>query len=45
MLEKCRKSFDQEKNISNIFMNISKAFDIINHDLLIAKLEENFTFP
>ena len=45
MLEKCREAFDQEKDISNIFMNISKAFDIISHDLLIAKLEENFTFP
>ena len=38
MLEKWRKAFDKEKEISNIFMNFSKAFDTIYHDLLLAKL-------
>lgn len=38
MLEKWRKAFDKERNMSTIFMNLSKAFDTINHDLLIAKL-------
>ena len=39
MLEKCKESLDEGKFVDAIFMVISKAFDNLNHDLVIAKLE------
>ena len=39
MLEKCKESLDESKFVDAIFMVISKAFDNLNHDLVIAKLE------
>ena len=39
MLEKWKKALDKEENMSAIFMDLSNAFDTINHDLPLAKLK------
>ena len=38
MLEKWRKALDKKEYICILFMDLSKAFDTISHDLLLAKL-------
>ena len=38
MIEKWKHAFDKGKKVSTIFMGISKAFDTVNHNLLLAKL-------
>ena len=39
MLEKRKSALDKGENICVLFMDLSKAFDTINHDLLLAKLK------
>ena len=38
MLEKWKRALDKGEYVSALFMDLSKAFDTINLDLLIAKL-------
>ena len=39
MIELWKKALDKGKSVSGIFMDLSKAFGSLNHDLLIAKFE------
>ena len=39
MLEKLKSALDKDENVSVLFMDLSKAFNTINHDLLLAKLK------
>ena len=39
MLEKWKVSLDNGENVGAILMDLSKAFDCIKHDLLLAKLD------
>ena len=39
MSEKWKKALDKGENVRTIFMDLSKAFDFINYDLLLSKLK------
>ena len=39
ILENVKEVLDQGNSVKTIFMDLSKAFDTLNHDLLIAKLK------
>ena len=39
MLEKWKKALDKGESVCTTFMDLSKAVDSINHDLLLVKLK------
>ena len=39
MIEKWRHDLDKGKKVGTIFMDLSKAFDTLNHNLFLAKLD------
>ena len=39
LLEKWKRALDKGEYVSTLFMDLSKAFDTINHDPLLAKLK------
>ena len=39
LIEKWKKNLDDKEYSGVVFMDLSKAFETINHDLLIAKLD------
>ena len=41
MLEKWKKGIDNRSYVFALFMDLSKAFDTINHDLMLAELKAN----
>ena len=38
MTEKWKHALDKDKKVGTIFMDLSKAFDTLNHNLLLARL-------
>ena len=39
MIEKWKRALDENMKVGAIFMDLSKAFDTLNHRLLLAKLK------
>ena len=39
MIEKWKRALDENMKVEATFMNLSKAFDTLNHRLLFAKLK------
>ena len=39
LLQSCQKALDNSEYVGTVLMDLSKAYDCIPHDLLIAKLE------
>ena len=38
LIENCKKALDTKQTASALLMDLSKAFDCLNHDLMLAKL-------
>lgn len=45
MIEKWKKALDQKKYVGAVLTDLSKAFDCLNHQLLIAKCEAYSFYP
>lgn len=41
--EKWLKAMDKSELVGTVFLDLSKAFDLVSHDILIAKLAKNHT--
>ena len=39
MLENFNEALGKDKSVKAIFMDLPKAFDMVNHDLILAELE------
>ena len=39
VLETWKSALDKDENVCVLFMDLSKAFNTVNHDLLLAKLK------
>ena len=44
MIEKWKHALDKGKRFSTIFMDLSKALDTLNHNLLLTKLNVYLKF-
>ena len=41
MIGKWKHALDNGKKVATVFMNLSKTFDTLNHNLILAKLNAN----
>ena len=39
MIEKLKRALDESRRVGAMFMDLSKAFDTLNHRLFVAKLK------